>query len=124
MLLPTSHSRIVRENRGVIWLLVIPDAGGRYRRGSPGYARLRECCAEVKKVLRTPGFFTSDELPGYGFTRGDVSTILKAGCASPNDLVVCFAYERRFADRAAEIVIRFVHDDLLRDDHLDRAAYG
>jgi Glu-tRNA(Gln) amidotransferase subunit E-like FAD-binding protein len=107
-ILLSTHSRIVNGNGGRIWLLRIPGAGGRFGRRQPGYLDLRPYCLQVKRNLHTGGFFTTDELPGYGLTRADLSMIRFAAAATHDDLVVCFAYDKRLAERAAQMVLPYL----------------
>lgn len=61
-------------------------------------------CNIVKKNLNNHGFFTSDELPGYGISKGEKEFIFKITKAKENDLVVLFAYDKKESQRTKDFL--------------------
>jgi Glu-tRNA(Gln) amidotransferase subunit E-like FAD-binding protein len=108
--LPSTKSRIVKENNGIIYCSVYKELKGSFRKDVEGTKKFgRKICDEVKQNLSTQGFFTSDELPNYGLNKRDTEIILRETQAAQNDLVVIFAYGKIESQKAKEFL-----DGLLR----------
>lgn len=88
-----TSSRIVAANGARVWCSRYPGLDGLFRKDrGPSKELGRALCDEVIERFDCAGFFTTDELPGYGLGRRSVRDIEQATGATPEDAVVVYAY--------------------------------
>lgn len=93
-----SPSRIIQANGGEVWCRNYRALAGLFRKDrGPSKEFGRALCDEVKERFGCDGFFTTDELPRYGITRGVRREIERAVDAGSDDCVVIFAYDAALA---------------------------
>ena len=93
-----SPSRIVADNRSVIWCRNYTGLAGLFRKDrGPSKELGRALCDEVKQRFGCDGFLTTDELPRYGISRASCRAILTATGASKRDCVAIYAYPEDLA---------------------------
>jgi len=100
-----SRSRIVQRNGGVLRCVRYRGLAGLFRKDSTMPWRFgRALCDRVRREFDTGGFFTTDELPGYGIGADEVAAIRAATGAGPGDAVLLYAYPREQAIRIDDYV--------------------
>lgn len=96
--LPRCGSRLLSATGGRLWVFGLPGGRGWFSKEDDGSLRRgRELCDDVIRTFACPGFFTTDELPRYGFSRADRATLFAdyPGCDSTRDVLVLLAYDNR-----------------------------
>jgi Glu-tRNA(Gln) amidotransferase subunit E-like FAD-binding protein len=97
----SGDSRIVRRNGGMLRCVRYRGLAGLFRKDEALPWRFgRSMCDHIRREFASDGFFTTDELPGYGIGPTELAAIRAATGAGPGDLVVLYAYP---AARAARI---------------------
>lgn len=103
--LPKTKSHIIQQNKGIIFCSVYKGLKGIFRKDIEEANKLGdEICNMVKEELNNQGFFSIDELPGYGISKKDTETILKKTKAGEKDLVLIFAYNKRDSQKTKEFL--------------------
>lgn len=102
--LPDTRSQLVQRNDGRIYCCRYANLNGLFRKDREPSLRFgRMVCDQVRVQMGNQGFFTSDELPRYGLSRGDLRTILQGTHADPaHDLVAIFAYGHDETERTKQ----------------------
>ncbi|MCD6523047.1 MAG: hypothetical protein J7K68_04825 [Candidatus Diapherotrites archaeon] len=109
--LPKTKSNIVKKNGGIIYCAVYREKKGRFRKDVEESREFgRRICDAVKKRMHNKGFFTSDELPGYGISEEEKAIILERTGAGKDDLVAIFAYEKDEAEETKRVL-----DEILKE---------
>jgi Glu-tRNA(Gln) amidotransferase subunit E-like FAD-binding protein len=91
----SSRSRIVQRNGGVLGCVRYRGLAGLFRKDDTMPWRFgRALCDRVRREFGSRGFFTTDELPGYGIGPDEVARIRSATGAGPSDGVLPSAYPR------------------------------
>lgn len=104
--LPESRSGIVQENDGIVYANTLSGREGLFRKDrEPSREFGRRLCDEVKELFDCQGFFTTDELPGYGVSRAETRRIYDETGASDADLVLLYAYPEGLAAKIDEYVV-------------------
>ncbi|WP_028938328.1 hypothetical protein [Pseudonocardia spinosispora] len=94
--LPDCGSRILRATGGRLWAFTLVGGRGWFSKEHQATLRRgRELCDDVIATFDCAGFFTTDELPRYGFSRADRAALLDGypGCDSRRDVLVLLAYD-------------------------------
>src|SRR5581483_6778157 len=100
-----SRSRIVQRNGGVVRCVRYRGLAGLFRKDTTMPWRFgRALCDRVRREFDSGGFFTTDELPGYGIESEEVAAIREATGAGPRDAVLLYAYPREQARRIDDYV--------------------
>jgi hypothetical protein len=87
----SSGSRIVARNGGVLRCVRYPGLAGLFRKDEAVPWRFgRSMCDRIRREFASGGFFTTDELPGYGLGPGEVAAIREATGAGPRDAATPF----------------------------------
>jgi Glu-tRNA(Gln) amidotransferase subunit E-like FAD-binding protein len=93
--LPHTNSRILIENKHIIYCTCYYKLGGLFKKGENHKGTTlfgRIICDQIKETRQNRGFFTTDELPSYGISELEKKSILAIFDARERDLVACFAY--------------------------------
>ncbi len=100
-----SKSKIIRENKGVIYICKYKRLAGLFRKDIKETREFgRKTCNKAKKELKNKGFFTSDELPNYGISQEELNEIINKTNAQKSDLIVFFAYNEEGAEKTKDFL--------------------
>lgn len=90
-----SHTRslLLLRNEGCLYAVLYTGLAGIFRKDIES-SRIwgRAVCDAVKAAMGHEGFFSSDELPRYGISRAEKRYLFEVCKATPQDLIVCYAY--------------------------------
>ncbi|MDX6645860.1 MAG: glutamyl-tRNA(Gln) amidotransferase subunit [Miltoncostaeaceae bacterium] len=101
----SSNSRIVQHNGGVLRCVRYQGLAGLFRKDDTMPWRFgRALCDRVRREFGSQGFFTTDELPGYGIGPAELAAIRSATGADPSDCVLLYAYSREQAIRIDDYI--------------------
>jgi len=101
----SSRSRIVQRNGGVLECVRYRGLAGLFRKDETMPWRFgRVLCDRVRREFGSRGFFTTDELPGYGIGPEELAQIRSATGAGPSDCVLIYAYPREEAGRIDDYI--------------------
>lgn len=113
----STRSNILRANNNTACCCVFDGLEGLFRKDREPTRRYgRRVCDLFKTVFHNDGFFTSDELPRYGISRGDMRTLFNEMNKESGDgkLIVVFAYDFETASQAREFLIDYFQSELDR----------
>jgi Glu-tRNA(Gln) amidotransferase subunit E-like FAD-binding protein len=107
----SSRSRIVQRNGGVLGCVRYQGLAGLFRKDDTMPWRFgRALCDRVRREFGSRGFFTTDELPGYGLGSEELAHIRSATGAGPSDCVLLYAYPREQARLIDDYVFATLRD--------------
>jgi len=96
--LENCKSKIVQQNNNLIYASLYRGFRNTFKRQGYKTNLGKELCNKVKE-LGNGGFFTTDELPGYGMNKKELDKILNTTNAGSNDCVLLYAYDKRTSER-------------------------
>jgi len=103
--IPNSQSKIIQENKGRLFCSLYSNKKGMFRKDVEKSHKLgKKVCDAVKKGMNNFGFFTSDELPGYGISEKELNIIKKETKSKEKDLIVIFAYNKKESQKTKEFL--------------------
>ncbi|MDP4008199.1 MAG: hypothetical protein Q8P68_03340 [Candidatus Peregrinibacteria bacterium] len=107
--LPDCKSDIVINNDHQLFYFILLGLTGLFRKSIEASLIFgKDVCQMVKDQTETNGFFTSDELPGYGITRADLDNILQQVEITPHppeDLIFFLGYKKAIAEKVRASII-------------------
>ena len=111
--LPKSKSHIIQQNKGIIFCSVYKGLGGMFDKSINEKNKFgNKICDITKKELDNKGFFTSDELPGYGISKEELNIIINKTKARKKDLIVMFAYDKKESQKTKEFLDKVLKQNL------------
>ena len=115
IVLKNSKSDIVNSNKcrfsnkSILYVDVCRGDAGLFDKNVAKSARFGEyICKLISKEFSCKGFFTSDELPGYGITEDETKKLYEFSGASENDLIIFYAYPKKLAIQINDVVMTHI----------------
>lgn len=112
--LKNTQSQIVKDNHDMLFGFVIHGLEGLFRKDVEE-TRIygRRVCDLVKVEFNCSGFFTSDELPRYGITKLELTSLYQQTQCQPNDgnLIVLMAYDEALSTKIRDYLIHHLEQE-------------